>query len=70
MNYLRLIGAVMLAAGPALADGHSVYSVSELTAHTLTNAQLLRLWLDVPITITGQQNEKGFISIDGSKFTL
>lgn len=27
MNYLRLIGAVMLAAGPALADGHSADDV-------------------------------------------
>jgi RNA 3'-terminal phosphate cyclase (ATP) len=52
----------------ALAHGRSTYTTNALTQHTLTNARLLRQWLDVPITIRGELNQPAQITITGIHF--
>lgn len=54
----------------ALAHGQSTFTTNRLTLHTLTNAQLLRQWLDVTITIEGDLNQPGQITIQGSGFQV
>lgn len=49
----------------ALAQGQSEYTTAQLTQHTLTNADLLRHWLDLPLTIEGNLNQPGRIRITG-----
>ncbi|MCP4428998.1 MAG: RNA 3'-phosphate cyclase [Chloroflexi bacterium] len=49
----------------ALANGRSTYTTNELTQHTLTNAQLLRQWLDVSITINGDLGQPAQIEVAG-----
>ncbi len=53
----------------ALANGRSAYTTNELTQHTLTNAQLLRQWLGVTITIDGNLKEQSRIIIEGIGFS-
>jgi RNA 3'-terminal phosphate cyclase (ATP) len=52
----------------ALGYGRSTTTTNPLTQHTLTNAHLLRQWLDVPITITGDLGHPGEIVVDGIGF--
>lgn len=52
----------------ALAQGTSTFTTNSLTRHTLTNAHLLRQWLGVPITITGELNQPAQITIAGINF--
>lgn len=54
----------------ALADGRSTFTTNQLTQHTLTNAQLLRQWLDVSITITGDIGQPAQIEIAGIHYQL
>lgn len=49
----------------ALAEGVSYLSTNRLTLHTLTNANLLRQWLDVPLYITGSQDQSGTVEVHG-----
>ncbi len=49
----------------ALAHGRSRFRTNELTAHTITNAQLLSQWLDVSIEINGDIGHPGQISVTG-----
>jgi RNA 3'-terminal phosphate cyclase (ATP) len=49
----------------ALAQGKTQFTTDQLTQHTLTNADLLRRWLDLPITIEGDLNQPGRITIEG-----
>jgi RNA 3'-terminal phosphate cyclase (ATP) len=52
----------------ALAQGRATYTTSALTAHTNTNAQLLRRWLDVKITIKGKLGRPAEITTQGIGF--
>lgn len=52
----------------ALAQGAATYTTDALTQHTLTNAQLLRQWLDVDIQITGDLGQPAEIRIKGIDF--
>ena len=54
----------------ALADGRSTFTTNRLTGHTLTNAALLRRWLDVQITIEGEQDGPGRVTVEGLGFTV
>ncbi len=54
----------------ALAEGHCSFTSGRLTSHTMTNAQLLRLWLDVDIEINGAIGAPGQITVSGTAFTL
>lgn len=49
----------------ALAHGNTQFTTNQLTQHTLTNAALLRRWLDCPIAIEGDLNQPGCIAIEG-----
>jgi RNA 3'-terminal phosphate cyclase (ATP) len=53
----------------ALANGRSHFTTNELTLHTLTNAALLRQWLDVDIKIDGEVGSQGSIQIEGISFS-
>lgn len=53
----------------ALAQGTSHFSTNRLTLHTLTNIALLRQWLNVTITITGDQDQLGTVTVEGIAFT-
>jgi len=52
----------------ALAHGQSSFFTNSLTAHTFTNAQLLRQWLEVDIEIIGELDKSGSVSIHGIGF--
>jgi RNA 3'-terminal phosphate cyclase (ATP) len=52
----------------ALAHGSSSFTTHRLTLHTLTNADLLRQWLDVEIEIKGESDKPGEVLIDGVHF--
>ncbi|HSH05589.1 MAG TPA: RNA 3'-terminal phosphate cyclase, partial [Anaerolineae bacterium] len=49
----------------ALARGKTVYRTVAVTQHTLTQADLLRRWLDVEIIIEGKEGEAGEIIVEG-----
>lgn len=49
----------------ALAQGTTTYTTNTLTQHTLTNAQLLRQWLDVDIHIKGTLGQVAEITVKG-----
>ncbi len=53
----------------ALARGRSTFTTHLLSSHTLTNAALLRQWLDVDITISGDAGDAGSVSIRGVGLT-
>ncbi len=53
----------------ALAQGRSQFTTDQITQHTLTNAALLRQWLDVAIAIDGSLGQPGSITIDGVGYT-
>jgi RNA 3'-terminal phosphate cyclase (ATP) len=52
----------------ALAHGQSTFTTHRLTRHTLTNADLLRHWLDVEIEIEGEVDKPGKVVVDGVNF--
>ncbi|MDX1664320.1 MAG: RNA 3'-terminal phosphate cyclase [Candidatus Promineifilaceae bacterium] len=54
----------------ALAHGTSSLTTDRLTRHTLTNAEILRRWLDVTITVEGELGEPGTITVEGAAFTV
>ena len=54
----------------ALAHGRARYTTDQLTLHTVTNADLLRLWLDTRIDIAGDLNGPAEISVTGAGFTI
>ncbi len=47
----------------ALANGRSHLTTSQITQHTLTNAVLLRRWLDVEIEIGGNLNQPAQVTV-------
>ncbi|MFZ0548607.1 MAG: RNA 3'-terminal phosphate cyclase, partial [Candidatus Promineifilaceae bacterium] len=53
----------------ALAHGRSSLTTDHLTRHTLTNSDLLRQWLDVPIQIRGELSQSAEIMVEGVGFT-
>ena len=52
----------------ALAQGRSQFTTDQITQHTLTNAALLRDWLDVTVVIDGRLGQPGTIIIDGAGY--
>lgn len=52
----------------ALAAGTTTFTTVALTSHTQTNAQLLRQWLDVSITITDTSGQPGIIAVTGTGY--
>ena len=52
----------------ALAHGQATFSTDSLTQHTLTNADLLRQWLDVTIDINGELGQPAQIAVTGNNF--
>ena len=54
----------------ALCKGRSSFTTSNLTSHTITNAQLLRRWLNVEIEISGTPGQSGSITVEGIGFSL
>ncbi len=54
----------------ALAHGQARYTTDHLTLHTVTNAELLRRWLDTTINISGELGEPATIEVIGAGFTL
>jgi RNA 3'-terminal phosphate cyclase (ATP) len=52
----------------ALGHGRSTLTTNQLTQHTLTNAHLLRQWLDVSITITGDLGHPAQIEVTGINY--
>lgn len=53
----------------ALSHGHTRFTTDHLTLHTITNAELLRRWLDVTIDINGDLNQPAAISVTGAGLT-
>lgn len=49
----------------ALAHGVTAYTTHRLTQHTLTNADLLRRWLDVSIQIDGELDRAAKVTVAG-----
>lgn len=49
----------------ALAHGRSGFTTDCLTQHTLTQAELLRSWLDARIEITGAEGQPGRVTVEG-----
>jgi RNA 3'-terminal phosphate cyclase (ATP) len=54
----------------ALSAGRSSFTTNNLTSHTITNAQLLRRWLDVEIEIGGTPGKTGYVTVQGIGFSL
>ncbi len=52
----------------ALAHGRARYTTDHLTLHTVTNAELLRQWLDTKIEITGEPGGPAEIDVIGAGF--
>jgi RNA 3'-terminal phosphate cyclase (ATP) len=52
----------------ALAHGQSSFTTHRLTRHTLTNADLLRHWLNVEIAIEGSLDGTGRVTVQGTGF--
>jgi RNA 3'-terminal phosphate cyclase (ATP) len=52
----------------ALAHGRASYTTDHLTLHTVTNAELLRQWLDTKIDITGELGGPATIDVTGAGF--
>jgi RNA 3'-terminal phosphate cyclase (ATP) len=51
----------------ALADGPSEYSVSAVTQHLLTNAQVIRVFLNAQITIDGAVGSEGRVRVEPAR---
>jgi RNA 3'-terminal phosphate cyclase (ATP) len=50
----------------ALAQGRSTFTTHLLSTHTLTNASLVRRWLDVDVDISGRVGEAGSVVLHGA----
>lgn len=50
----------------ALAEGRSVYRTSQITQHLLTNAQVIRAFIDAEIVIDGAEGEPGSVTVVGT----
>jgi RNA 3'-terminal phosphate cyclase (ATP) len=70
LSYLHRTGAVdshsadQLLLPLALAEGPSRYSLSEVTSHLLTNASIVRRFLDRRIRIEGSEGSEGVVNIE------
>lgn len=53
----------------ALANGRSSFTTQRITQHTLTNAALLRQWLQIDLSIEGAENQSGYITVNGIGLT-
>jgi RNA 3'-terminal phosphate cyclase (ATP) len=53
----------------SLAHGRSTFTTDRLTRHTLTNAAILRRWLNVPITVNGERDRPGRVTVEGTGLT-
>ncbi|GMQ79478.1 MAG: RNA 3'-terminal phosphate cyclase [Anaerolineae bacterium] len=53
----------------ALANGSSTFSTSLVSTHTVTNADLLRQWLNIDIEVKGVVGEPGQITVEGIGFS-
>jgi RNA 3'-terminal phosphate cyclase (ATP) len=53
----------------ALAKGSTSYTTNPLTRHTVTNAHLLRQWLDVAISIDGTIGQPAQVTITGANYS-
>ncbi len=53
----------------ALAQGRSGFTTDRLTQHTLTQAELLRRWLDARIDITGAEGQPGSVTVEGIRWS-
>ena len=60
--------ADQLLAPMALAHGKSSFTTDNLTRHTMTNANLLRQWLNVSITVDGVIGKPGRVWVTGVGF--
>lgn len=49
----------------ALAEGRSVYRTSQVTQHLLTNADVIRAFIDAEIVIDGGEGEPGTVAVVG-----
>jgi RNA 3'-terminal phosphate cyclase (ATP) len=49
----------------ALAHGVSQFTTDQITQHTLTNAAILRQWLDLTLTIEGEPGQPGQVTVKG-----
>lgn len=54
----------------ALARGTSTFTTHRLTQHTITSAALLRRWLDASITIEGDLDGPGRVTVAGINFSV
>jgi RNA 3'-terminal phosphate cyclase (ATP) len=52
----------------ALGDGRTTFTTEQLTQHTLTNARLIRQWLEASIDIQGALDSPASITITGIDF--
>jgi RNA 3'-terminal phosphate cyclase (ATP) len=52
----------------ALAGGQSEMTVSEITQHLLTNANVIRRFTDAQVTIQGQKGESGHVLVQGINY--
>ena len=53
----------------ALAQGRSTFTTHLLSSHTLTNASIVRQWLDVDVSVSGRMGESGSVSVVGAGVT-
>ena len=53
----------------ALARGRSTLTTNRLTSHTLTNAALLRRWLEAAIRVEGEVGRPGQVTVEGISFS-
>jgi RNA 3'-terminal phosphate cyclase len=62
-----LLPAALVAAGkvtrPAGLDAATKYTVSELTRHLATNAQVIRAFLPVAVEVTGTEGGEGTVEV-------
>ncbi len=49
----------------ALAHGVTHFTTDQITQHTLTNAAVLRQWLDLTLTIEGEPGQPGQVTVQG-----
>lgn len=52
----------------SLAEGRSGYTTSQITQHTITAIELMRLWLGVTINIEGAVGEPGAVEVIGAGY--
>jgi len=60
---LHLADQLVLPAALAAAQGASQWTTCRVTQHLSTNIEIVRRFLDVPITLTGSENEAGQVIV-------